>query len=339
MKPGSAVLALAVAQIACHHGDDGGGGGGPQVSTSACEEAAPLFCQRFFTCRPDDARFVHGTEQACALDEAMACRILGTLPGTEELAIDHWAACDRALSTVSCEDFISDSRPSECAFLPGTRAVGQGCVQGRQCASKFCKRLPARMESTSLDDLYVCGSCAPTPAAGDPCRAWEDCGYELICSGGKCTALLKEGGACTLSDECDKLLCIEGKCSRRRMAGEPCTAFECASDLRCVGKTCAPGLDDGQPCTGDFECQSFSCGDDQLCREARPTPVIEPGQPCAPGGLSFPSCRADSRCDESAHVCTPYKRTGEPCAHTRECASLLTCQAGKCQPITGAMCP
>jgi hypothetical protein len=339
VKTWSAVLALAAAQIACHQGGDGGGGGGPQVSTAACEETAPLYCRQFFTCRPDDARFVHGTEQACAIDEAMACRILGTLPGTEALAIDHWGACNRALSTASCDGYLLGTPLSACAYLPGTRAVGQGCIDGRQCVSRYCKRLPARMESPSPDDRYLCGSCAPTPAAGDPCLAWEDCGHELACASGKCTALQNEGGACTLSDECDKLLCLEGKCSRWRMAGEPCTAFECASDVRCVGGTCAPGLDNGQPCTSAFECQSLSCGDDQLCKERTPRPAIEPGQPCTLEGPSFTSCRADSRCDESAHVCTPYTRAGEPCARTRECAYLLTCQAGKCQPITGSMCP
>jgi hypothetical protein len=337
MKPWSSVLALAAALTGCQHGDEGGGGGGPPVSTAACDQTAPLFCQRFFTCLPDAARFLYGTEQACAIDNATTCRILGTLPGTDKLAIDHLAACNRALSTASCRD-LSATPPTACNYLPGTKAVGQGCIDGRQCASKFCKAVPARMESTSPDDRHWCGTCAPTPAAGDPCvLAWGDCGDALLCSHGKCTAPQEEGGACTLSDECDKLLCIEGKCTPPRLAGEPCTHFECASDLRCVAGKCGPGLDNGQPCTDSLECQSFICGDDQLCKEATPMPAVEPGQPCTPG--DHPSCRADSRCDESALVCTPSKQLGEPCTRNRECARyLLTCQARKCQPVTDSMC-
>jgi hypothetical protein len=335
MRPWCSVLALAAAITGCHH--DGLGGGGPAVSTAPCDETAPLFCQRLFTCRPDDAAFAYGTEQACALYETMSCRILGTLPGTNELAIEHWAACNRALSTASCDGYLLGTPPPECAYLPGTRAVGQGCIDHRQCASTFCKSLPARMESTSSDDRRICRACAPTPAAGDPCLALDDCGRDLVCSGGKCTALQKEGGACRISGECDKLLCLEGKCSRWRMAGEPCIGFECTSDLRCVGGKCGPGLNNGQPCTRAFECQSVSCGDDQLCKEKTPMPVIEPGQPCTPGGLSF--CRADSRCDESTRVCTPGKWTGEACTHNRECAPyLLDCTAGQCQPVSDATC-
>jgi hypothetical protein len=344
MKRWPTILAYTLAVAACHHSDEGGGGGsggggghntgGAGAGSSACEQTAPLYCQRYFMCVLEDAQLIYGTEQACELDDAMACHILGALPDVSKLAVERWAACNRGLSAQTCEGFLS-TQPPECGFQGGTRPAGKACVHQSQCASGFCKVTPAR-EPASPDDLHVCGICAPAPVPGDPCLEWNDCG-ELACSDGQCTVRQKAGGACADSEGCDSnLICFEGTCAPPRTAGQACMELQCAGDLRCVSGQCADGVPVGQACTDWFECQSLNCGDDKLCKADIPTvPPIEPGRPCTPGGAL---CRGDSYCDDVSQLCKLYQRMGEPCTRNRECVYLLSCQAGKCQPVSDAIC-
>jgi hypothetical protein len=345
MKLWPTILAYTLAVTACHHSDEGGGGGsgggggqntgGAGAGSSACEQTAPLYCQRYFMCFPEDAQFSYGTEHGCEVDDAMTCHILGTLSDVDKMAVERWAACNRSLSLQACDGFLSRTPLPECAVHAGTRPAGKACVDGSQCVTKFCKVSPA-MEPTSPEDLHVCGICAPTPAPGDPCVEWNDCG-ELACSGGKCTVPQKAGAACADSDGCDtNLVCFEGTCGPPRMAGETCTDFECAIELRCVAGKCAPGVPAGQACTESCECESYNCGNDNVCKEDVPTePPIAPGRPCTPGGTA---CQGGSYCDGVSGLCKLYQRMGEPCARNRECAFLLTCQAGQCQPVSDAIC-
>src|SRR6185436_12537093 len=183
---------------------DGGAlpvGGGNPAATAACQQTAPLYCQRYFACSPEQAAAAYGTEQACEADDAMACRILGTLPDSDKKGIANWAACNQALATHSCENFSDGFSEGACNLPPGTRPNGQGCLSGVQCASQWCK-FPPQPDTATPDDRNVCGTCASKPVAGDPCVEWFDCSGALACSGGKCVEPQAAGGACEDSEGC-----------------------------------------------------------------------------------------------------------------------------------------
>jgi hypothetical protein len=298
------------------------------ASTAACDETAALYCHRYFACYGEDAEPDYGSEQACQAYDATYCRLLGTLPGVDRSSSQRWSACNRTLAALSCEEFSSGAPVEACMWTPGTRPNGQGCVAGLQCTSKFC-RFPRLPDSATPDDLNVCGVCAPTPVPGDPCVDGDDCG-ELACSDGKCIVQQDEDGPCAADDQCSTLVCIDNKCAQPLKAGLPCSGFQCAAGLRCVAGECGAGRAGGEPCVDSSECVSFDCGPDGKCLS-----VVEPGQPCS---SATGRCRADAFCDDSAKVCKPYRRQGQACAANHECASHLTCQGGRCQPVSDALC-
>lgn len=342
MKSPHCLLAALLLVTACPSSDDGGGGSGgtggagTQPSTAACDQTALLYCRRYFACFPDGAQQVYGSEQACAADDAMACRVIANLPDVEKMSVDHWAACNRALAMLTCEAFDGALATEQaCQPIPGVRPTGQSCVASGQCSSGFCK-VPPGPDSAGPDDLAVCGTCTPAPAEGDACTEWYECG-DLSCSGGKCTKPQGEGSPCADSVGCKgSLVCIDSKCAQPRQAGEPCTDIECANELRCVDGKCGPGVPDGQTCAEYYQCESWDCGLDGTCAKAAPPPtVLQPGARCGDPGTE---CRVDGYCEATTHLCTLYKRQGEPCTGNHQCAYWLSCQSGKCQPFNDGLC-
>src|SRR5688572_4857884 len=206
----------------CHssEGDEEGEG---NTAAATCAEVAPAYCQRRFSCNPESARRFYSNVQACQIDEAASCRVYGGLAGVGPMTGTRWVECRRAQAARPCDD--KGPSPEVCAILPGTRAVGEGCVDEYQCATLNCK-LPRRMSPSPPPDREYCGTCAAQPAAGDPCVEWYDCGYEdLTCVNDKCLKREDLGGPCESSRTCkDQFICLEGKCGVGPGDGEPCTA-------------------------------------------------------------------------------------------------------------------
>lgn len=322
-------LAALALMAACKHSDDGderGAGSGAAI----CAETAPAYCQHWFSCYPEEAREYYGSMQACQTDEVADCRVHGALAGVAPMTSERWGECNRAYGARACDDMTP--APEVCTTLPGARAVGEACVDERQCATLRCKT-PPRTESSA--DLQLCGTCAPQPVAGDRCVEWDDCGFEgLACEGERCVKQEDVGGPCQTLIGCkDELVCLEGKCDPGRAEGEPCTGLlECAANLRCTGGQCTAALPVGAVCKDDFDCQSHQC-DQARCQDSVPKRVGL-GEPC--GRVDI--CTSDGRCDEVTSKCVAYKRQGEACARSLDCFYFLACQAGKCQPLSDDVC-
>jgi hypothetical protein len=375
-----AVLAAGLA-AGCHHSAEqpgGGGGGGGGTSSTACEQTAPLYCQQIFKCSPEAAKYSYGSVEGCQTFDATSCRDLAAKPGASPASIQSWAACNRALAALTCEESQSGGPLEACRFPPGTRKVGEPCSTEVQCASTYCKFA----EDANGTRAGECGVCAPALGVGDDCDDVHFCGFGLVCDGQKCARQSPEGGACgpQAASVCQgPFVCVEGRCTKRLLAGAACTdPFQCDGDLRCIDGvcgeslgagapckdgdyTCGTGLDciagkcatvraGGESCTTDSECQSYNCLGDRALDGTVPNGQctagaieVDLGEACSPtsppaGGGSAASCRYYAFCDETTRRCALRKPVGAACAKDPECVDVLVCAAGKCQFAPEPMC-
>jgi hypothetical protein len=297
------------------------------VGAAACEQSAPLYCQKLFECYPQDGADLYGTLESCKIADAADCRHLATLPDVSPKSIEAWASCNRALGARSCEQWRFGAPLAECHFPAGTRQMGNACVGSTQCASNHCQ-VPL---DPSTGNPAECGVCAPPPGVGQACNWANNCDFGLRCvetpdvQGGEgCIQPAAEGAACREDDNgpCQgSLVCVQGRCSKPLAAGGACIAtFQCDGALRCVNGTCGPALSEGAacassdrvcglglvcvngacskplpegaPCTGDEQCQGFCAGDPNA------TGTITNGK-CLGGG-SEPDARVGEACAPDA---------------------------------------
>jgi len=134
--------------------------------------------------------------------------------------------------------------------VPGTKSIGDDCLQGCECFSAKC-------ENDSYNP-FSDRTCTETHAVGEPCNEHNDCltntcpwAWTMVC------ALKPNGEPCgwegtlgmttnplTLGEELSAL-CESGRC-------------EFASFVDLYG-TCAAKLADDESCTRDEDCESGDC--------------------------------------------------------------------------------
>jgi hypothetical protein len=133
-----------------------------------------------------------------------------------------------------------------------------------------------------------------------------------------CTATVKDGGPCSISDQC-----TSGKCGTDLTfaTGDACTADnDCAptQNLYCSGTTCAQApFANGKACTANTQCDS------QACLGMKCVALGGPGAAC--GASTDPACAADDFCDvpsgKDVGKCSAKKDQGEVCSRDIECVS------------------
>jgi hypothetical protein len=286
------------------------------VGGTICEQSAPAYCAQWFKCDPKNAKALYGNVEGCAVEDASTCRWVGSLPGASPKAMESWAACNRALGVLSCEEFNTSSGLEACRTPAGAHKAGEACSADVQCATSYCKQ-------TIDPDTHntTCSVCAPAPGVGQPCGPSTYCDFGLSCSdyenGGVCVRPAPEGGQCdpALSNNClGDLTCRGGRCQPKSTSGGPCIdSRQCAGDLVCLNGACGSGLARGEVCDPkaslcdhslaciegvcsrrlalneacefDWQCASDLChlsafaGDPQVCEE--PTEGTYIGQSCA----------------------------------------------------------
>ena len=243
----------------------------------------------------------------------------------EHIVYDPAAAlrCLDELALLGCDETARDVRvpPDACArAFVGTRAVGESCAFGGECASGSCDLPDCPVEACCY------GSCLATRTAalGDACTIDDDCVDGAFCGEARaCIALAARGEACRKDAHCDfGLACIgaselqAGACRVLPPIGEPCPYLRCAE----LGATCdadrtcvALGLP-GAPCATDRDCSPYA-----RCDASAGACVDVPSLGMACAG----PCAGEAWCDlEGSTRCEAPQEATAPCLSDDQCASL-----------------
>jgi len=283
-------------------------GGGP-------ESVIPCFEQIFDTC-PD---VLFGPGSSRTVDGTFACA-------------DDWRA-------LSCDL----TRP-ECATA-GTRAVGEPCITGIQCASRLCSGATG-----------ACGSCIQSAKLGETCNDVDgpQCEGGLSCQMPDGVCVLSSewvGGGQAIGEECDPTApecypndCRAGDdgvyhCEPYPTLGEDCSErLVCAyGDSYCDAASyvclALPGA--GEPCGVDAS-YITQCAEGLVCDTTLDTPVcLAPPAPPGPGEVCESPCQAGltCRCTDDlceSKICQWARFAGESCASAEEACVMGECIEGTC---------
>lgn len=285
-----------------------GGDGGPSVSADkACSDLAAAYCGEISTCAPIFIDFVYGDVATCTSRLKAECLLTIGAPSVAETP-SATEACASSISTLTCSDAFAKKSTGACVPIPGDRANGKPCGTYEQCSSGFC---PIAADAS-------CGTCAPSPHAGDPCVAGT-CGQALDCVSGKC----QHPG--TLGDACDpkatpcatSLSCRGGTCIAAAKAGEACDEGEVAAP-KCDG---AKGL--------------FCNGLTKVCQKLG---EAKAGEACGLVGSDVKVCVGGAFCRRATGTtftgtCVAVAADGAACNETDgpHCLAPAKCVGGTCK--------
>jgi hypothetical protein len=280
-------------QSQCSSSSDAGTDAGTSLPAAIAQNAAAQ-CGKMRDCAPGSVAWVYGTYDACVARATLLYTYVSGLPDTN-LSASTQTACANAWNAVTCSAYFG-ADPNVC-WVPGTRTNGQGCNAGDQCSSMFCKQ-----------NAWSCGTCAPMPAAGVPCKQSSECGRGTWCNSGACQ---KSGGV-----------------------GAICTAaLPCENDLNCVGGLCtaAPAVN-GATCdpAAGLSCdstQNFFCGGAGKCVGLT---FVAAGQPCGVTSASATLCEKQGSCTSATCLAAPSDHgtcdpTNDTCQWPAVCSSAKTC--------------
>ena len=315
--------------------------GAPETGSFATFEAqyATALCKHFERCG-----FVATSEDAtCQAEQTLS--ITSPPPYTPDDGIAANRAtldttvtksCLAAIAAGGCGLADSTAIQNACnGVLKGTVANGVGCRGSFECMSGFCL-VPGEgcagtckafatagfsCASAVCDDNSYCDPnsavCVAKGSSGLACSATQPCQPGLVCkgeaadgTGGTCGAVVKSGGDCTASTDCDvNLYCTvstgAGKCTALLQSGASCTDSDaCAPSLDCVGLTVSDGTTVGKAGT----CGSWL----DLLKTCDPT-TTETG------------CTFDATCDAGSKKCTAVGTAGFACQTSNDCHVGLYC--------------
>lgn len=344
---------------------DGAGASGAGVGGGAwLDESSKLgACRRYYTAfcdRYEECGFMRGEECEVRV-ELCPDRLFseGSL-----WTVERANACAPDWASVDCSVLAQGLGPA-CDEQIGTRAEGESCIMGNQCASGACSSIYMWQQT--------CGMCLPVAEKDGTCGASLACPRGQTCDeNGQCADIqltVQEpptpvgiGGICTWVGECmPGLGCLapgentdEGTCVALPGDGQPCvetfgSAGVCAEGLTCnsrPGGTCIPLRQLGEEC-GFSECvpeaycnvlaDSEVFGVSHTCMAPR-----QAGDPCPrnyPFGIQTSPCATGLEClytsdARTESFCATPADVGETCdGHTVICRPGAGCSSGVCVPL------
>jgi len=262
--------------------------GGAAIAPSAVLAQAEAECKVLQACAPPILKLSYGDLAGCIERLSILPNWRFTLPDTG-VTEDGLAACGEEISTLDCAQFYSVRVSRGSCIMPGTRALGDACIDAVQCASGFC---PAAR--------FGCATCAPMPHEGDVCHAPEECPAGLYCTAtslaaGACVVPAAVGDACKAGRPCDQFLaCVSGLCA-------PVAATKGAA---CGSTTASPSCDYRKGLT----CSSATTG---TCITFVPVAL---GASCGLVNGEFRVCERTGQCLNG--TCSAKADAGEKCAAT-----------------------
>ena len=300
-------------------GGGGSGHGGSAASfAAACEDFATTGCAGVAQCMPVLYTSVLGGAASCVARVEELCEN-GLSGGGIAIAPAQFQACVDALGldVGSCSNvvrYVAGQWVPDACKVAGTRADGEPCVDGRQCAGRGCR----------VSANETCGACYTRAAMGGTCTVDADCDTGLFCWGATCTPWADEGAPCGgFAATCYADLFCNGNagCTPRHLEGQLCIAQlgDCAADLQCTG-----------------QCSSI--------------PLAGEGQLCGSDTTGLVYCAAGLSCqvlapDATTGSCTAQGAEGGECPFdlwvgpAGPCPFPSTCIGGTCTALSGAACP
>ncbi|HEX4459586.1 MAG TPA: hypothetical protein VIA18_16510 [Polyangia bacterium] len=305
------------------------------------KQFATAACKRYERCG-----FVAASEDAsCQAEQTLSITSPppytpddGITAGRATLNTTVTAACLAAIGAGGCGLADDYAIQNACTgVLKGTVANGVGCRGSFECMTGFClvpgdgcagtcKAFATAgfscADSVCDNNSYCDPDTAVCVAKGSstlPCSATQPCQPGLVCkgeaadgTGGTCGAVVKSGGDCTASTDCDVgLYCSvstgTAKCTALLQSGASCTDFDaCGQSLDCVGLTVASGTNVGAP---------GKCGG-----------WIDIAATCDPTTTET-GCTFDATCDAGSKKCTAIGTAGYACQTSNDCHIGLYCNA------------
>jgi hypothetical protein len=269
----------------------------------ACAAYAQAVCNLMNRCSPATLSLTFGNTDVCVERQQLGCSY--QFPENSKTEPDHFVTCANALGNASCE--LGLNIP-ECRVMPGDRQNGMLCFSDVQCQSTFCNRSNStttpcgscanRAQQNEICDTTVCepefvcatnmgigpSRCVPPVlvGAGAMCGGANRCQSGLLCLGGTCTPLLKQGDTCNpLSSACDQtrgLYCdttmmrcmsVQYVPSGQACGGAVSVPTQCAGSARCLNQgmnsVCVGPAQEGQRCGGTYGCMPPSSCINGLC--------------------------------------------------------------------------
>jgi hypothetical protein len=238
-----------------------GGSGSSSGVDQACANLATARCMQRQSCSNGASiTRVYGDLATCLSREKLQCKIAFAASGSNR-SLASTETCAAAYATQSCGDFYANIVPDECQIM-GTRASGQSCAFGAQCASDFC-----------VDDkTSPCGSCGAPPLPGTSClNSGCDQNQECVAGTGLCQSYGASGDGCDDGHPCGGGLSCAGAMCQTAVAQlgascggklPGCDAFKGLSCAGMVGmKSCVAIVlaGDGQPCGNQSDGSFVNC--------------------------------------------------------------------------------
>ena len=238
----------------------------------------------------------------------------------------------------------------ECAVATDRKcrlATGQGCTNGKACASGVCvgnicgtcvgkTDVSTGCMTPDFSDGWCCaGACASPKETGEDCAHTCECKTGMQCVGNKCKK--NDGQACTDSGQCASGICrIDGTC------GAADTGLVCKIGDANIGTVCGPvccnaicdvglNLCSTNTCVEGHQCFEDEGAEGSCCMDACYTPdellLLEAG--C---GKSC-QCQSTLSCTGGAEGSKCKLKNGQACTGGAECSSgvCVTDSCGTCE--------
>ena len=254
------------------------------------------------------------------------------------------AACIAAMEETGCKIFDLPS-PDICeGTFEGTVENGGECTIDQECISRYC------------DIQAGCpGKCSPQAAVGETCNAGESsCVHGADCNGDKCvdfTGIIADGESCDEAFQwCgENSYCMGGKCQPKLGEGDDCSEYEdaCGKGMYCSpekdNNVCVTGSiveEDGATCdpTEGTVCNpllNLYCHLNYNTFEGTCGAPKEEGDTCLDTTEEmYYTCGEGLYCktELTSGTCTKLKDLGESCTTDNECESGY-CDEGECTGI------
>ena len=254
----------------------------------------------------------------CIARQTLACtdRLAPASTGQSSELVQQ---CANGMSSYSCTDFLEGNLPPECSPT-GPEANGSSCAFNAQCASGFC----------AGNRYSNCGTCAPSPAAGDSC-ATSNCGHAQACIWNVqvtnvCEPYAGSGQACGAFNDplCDTDLTCQGASTTKMTNGT------CAAAVATVGSACG-GKNSGLGCENriGLVCFNDACASIAYAGDGMPCGFTGNGLTQCAGGTCYSSGGPffTSTGDMSTGTCKAFAADGAACdtAMGPECLSPARC--------------
>jgi hypothetical protein len=213
----------------------GGCASGPSQQ-DACAALAQATCDALQRCNSDLFQRTYPDAATCVARQQLSCST--QFPPNSNTTTQNFVDCAGAIPGAACSQILINqtlvlTNLAACRPAPGNQDNGTLCFADSQCKSTYCDKGPLNglcgacaqrallnedCDATACDFGLICGQqngapnrCAMPFTAGlnQSCDQTARCQSGLLCSGQKCTPILKAGDACQPgqgSDACDRTL-------------------------------------------------------------------------------------------------------------------------------------